>query len=146
MLERIIPVFPRFRNYTIPMPALSRSPLVVLVLALVLAGPQLAGFATQFYRGFVPFRTTPTRVTLSWDMFATHIERCGVNWSPPLPGPLFELRQKSRALEWQSVADTREHYDRIAAWACATFHQPNRALLTCFLPLGKEESHVVECR
>lgn len=128
------------------MQALSRSPIAVLALALFLALPQLAGFATQFRRGFSPFRTTPTRVTLSWDMFATRIERCGVNWSPPLPGPLFDLNQKSRTLEWQAVADTREHYDRIVAWACSHFHQPTRALLTCFLPAGKEESHVVECR
>jgi hypothetical protein len=128
------------------MHAVSRSPITLLLLALVLGLPQLVGFASQFAGGFRPFGTAPGRVTLSWDMFATRIERCGINWNPPLPGGVAELNQKSRVIEWQAVADTRARYERIAAWACAKFHQPGRALLTCFLPSGKEESRVVDCR
>ena len=139
-------MFPRIRNYTGAMNAVSRSPLTVLLLALFLGLPQLAGFALQLGKGFRPFGAAPVRVTLSWDMFAPRIERCGINWSPPLPGPLYELNQKSRALEWQTVADRVEDYESIAAWACVRFHQPSRALLTCFLPSGKELSRVVDCR
>jgi hypothetical protein len=127
------------------MHSLSRSPITLLLLALLLGIPQLVGFSRQFGAGFRPFGAAPGRVTLSWDMFATRIERCGINWNPALPGGIFELSQKSRAVEWQAVADTRAGYERIAAWACSKYHRPLRALLTCFLPSGKGESRVVEC-
>jgi len=125
------------------------APSFVLALLLLLGLGQAAALALQFQEGFRPFQTAPGRVALSWDMFATHIERCSLGWDPPLPaaeGPFFDLRQKSLALEWQAIADSRNGYRNIAAWACSHYHQPFHALLHCYLPNGKEETSAIECR
>lgn len=125
------------------------SPAFVLAFLTLLALPQAAALALQFQHGFRPFQVAPGRITLSWDMFATRIERCGLSWNPALPteqGPVFEFAQLSRIIEWQPVYDTGAAYENFATWTCSRYHQPFHAVLHCFLPDGKETVRVIECR
>ncbi|MGZ3649905.1 MAG: hypothetical protein ACXVB9_08005 [Bdellovibrionota bacterium] len=125
------------------------APGFVLAVLLLLGVGQAAGLTRQFQRGFRPFRAAPGRVAFSWDMFATRIERCSLTWDNPIfetNGAFFDLRQKSRTIEWQAIADSRGAYRNIAAWVCSRYHQPFHALLHCYLPDGKEETSAIECR
>lgn len=126
-----------------------RRPLYVLLFLALLAAPQAYALFTQFRLGFRPFRAPPTRVALSWDMFAIRIERCDVLWDPPLPtpdGPLYRLHQRALPLEWDFSLNTVEQYQTLAAWACENFHATARATVLCFTPEGKEVTRVVDCR
>jgi hypothetical protein len=120
---------------------LDRSPLFVFLFILFLAAPQLYAFTLQFTGGFVPFKHEPSRVHLSWDMFSTKIERCTLNWSPPItlgPAHLSSLRDASLPLEWDLTFDQPSDYRYIAEMACHMGGTSStKANIKCFLQDGK---------
>ena len=69
-----------------------------------------------------PSPPPPVRVPFSWDMFAIKIERCAVSWQPPLlidGKPVAKWRDRSAALEFDTVFDEASYYDDAALLGCA---------------------------
>jgi hypothetical protein len=126
-----------------------RSPRAVALFLVLLAAPQLAALARQFQLGFRPLGKAPSRVPLSWDMFAVGIERCSVEWSPPVSTPLgrlSSLRDASVRLEWDLVSDSVAGYETWARWGCRHAAGPTRARLRCFTMDGRAENDAFDCR
>ena len=126
----------------------ARSPRTVACFLALLILPQAAAFLDQFARGFRPFGPAPVRVPLSWDMFAVRIERCALNWSPPVRTPLgtlSSLHDLSPMLEWDLVSDSAESYRFWARWGCRFAKPPTRVSLSCFYPDGREEHLGFDC-
>jgi hypothetical protein len=125
-------------------------PLYVICFLALLAIPQALALAWQFHDGYRPFKAAPTRVALSWDMFAVRIERCDVFWNPPLPvpgrAPLARLHQLASRLEWDFPLDTQADYRALTEWSCGRFKHPFHANLICLTPEGKVATSAVECR
>lgn len=94
---------------------------VALILAL-LAGVQVWAQVGQVASGYRPLTHAPVRVPFSWDMFAIKIERCAVSWQPPLlidGKPVAKWRDRSAALEFDTVFDEAFYYDDAARLGCA---------------------------
>ena len=124
------------------------SPRRVAAFLLLLVLPQAAGFAWQFKRGFRPLDREPVRVPLSWDMFAVRIERCTVDWKPPVrPGgrTLARLADLGAPLEWDYVDDSVDAYRQAALWGCRSAQGPTAASLRCFVPEGREIDDGFDC-
>lgn len=130
--------------------SMTRSPIYVACFLALLAIPQAAAFFEQFALGFRPFGAeAPVRVPLSWDMFAVQIERCTLDWTPPVRTPLGDLasfRDLSPRLEWDIVADSAATYAVWARWGCRFAAAPTKADLRCFYPDGREEKIDFGCR
>lgn len=105
-----------------------------------LALPQLAAQEEQVRRGYRPFVTSPMRVSYSWDMFATPVERCAVTWDPPLQvdgRTVSSMSDRSPPLEFDTVYDDREDYRGFAYDACAHFGRPGTTMtFRCAMPSG----------
>lgn len=105
--------------------------------------PQVWAQVEQVRSGYRPLVTSPTRVSYSWDMFATPVERCAVRWDPPLRvdgQAVSEMNDRSPPIEFGTVYDTREDYRGFALDACATFGRPGTTLtMRCALPNGTVE-------
>ena len=124
----------RFTLSRFSMSALARRPAVALGFMLVVGALQFAAFARQFELGFVPFRSVPTRVPFSWDMFTIPIERCGIEWEPALPltaAGVTSLRSLARALEWDPVYNTVQDYGAAAYFGCKFRKAPTRVHAMC---------------
>jgi hypothetical protein len=122
----------------------------VAAVLVALAAPQLVATGSQFVRGFRPMRRAPARVALSWDMFATRIERCAVAWDPPLHtpyGPIGRLRDVGRRLEWDVVQDTVDDYETLALDVCrwAAPGRRTHVTLRCVAPAGHEVVGDFDC-
>lgn len=121
-------------------PAVARK-VWVLGIVVALFVPQAVAQVLQVQRGFRPFVQSPTRVSYSWDMFSTRVERCDVRWEPPL---VVEGRSVERAsdrsapIEFDTVYDDREDYRGFAYDACTRFARvPTTSHLRCALPSGE---------
>ncbi len=118
--------------------------LALVALALV----QATMFAKQFYLGFVPMRTEPQRVPLSWDMFATRVERCNLRWDPPvrIEHTLWrDFSELHAPLEWQVIFDRTATYRTFARETCRYTKVPTRILLHCHLPNGTQTDETLAC-
>jgi hypothetical protein len=94
---------------------------IACILAL-LVGVQVFAQAAQIASGYRPLTHAPARVPFSWDMFAIKIERCAVGWEPPLwieGSPVKRWRDRSAAIEFDTVYDEAAYYDEAAAAGCA---------------------------
>jgi hypothetical protein len=116
------------------------------VLVLALAIPQAWAQVEQVRTGYRPFVTSPTRVSYSWDMFSTAVERCDVHWDPPLQvegRPVSAMSDRSAPVEFDTVYDDRKDYRAFAFDACASFGRPATTVtMRCALPNGTvEETH-----
>ena len=131
-----------------PAPHGDRRLYLVVGFAVVLFGAQLAAFGRQLAAGYRPFGPPPVRVALSWDMFATHIERCDVRWDPPLPigNGLARFADLAKPFEWFPVYDRIATYRNVALAACARVQQPTRITLRCWLPDGTRPRQELRCR
>lgn len=127
----------------------TRAPWYKFAFVLFLAVPQLIAFYSQFASGFRPFVQEPTRVPLSWDMFANRMERCRVEWTPTIyvgPRALSALRDVQLSLEWDIIFDHREDYRGAASWFCQNYAvSPTRVQLHCFLPQGEDLDDGFSC-
>jgi len=127
----------------------ARSPRAVAVFLAVLILPQAFAFGRQFALGFRPLGPAPTRVPLSWDMFATRIERCRLGWTPPLPtaqGRLSTLRDLSPRLEWDVVGDRMEQYEFWGRKLCGEALQSTQVDMRCVRQDGSWEERRFDCR
>jgi hypothetical protein len=125
-----------------------RSPRFVAVFLAALILPQVFALGRQFYLGFRPFGREPVRVPLSWDMFATRIERCALTWTPPVSTPvgrLATIRDLAPALEWDVVGDRPEQYEYFARKGCFYALQRTRVDLQCVSPEGRWEALGFDC-
>lgn len=115
----------------------------VIVLLGGLAAPQIWAQVDQVRSGYRPLRTSPARVSYSWDMFSTPVERCVVRWDPPLRvagETVSEMNDRSPPIEFGTVYDAREDYRGFALDACATFGSPGTTItMRCALPSGTVE-------
>lgn len=124
----------------------------VIVLLGLLAVPQVWAQVEQVRGGYRPLRTSPTRVSYSWDMFSTPVERCDVRWDPPLRVegvPVSSMSDRSPPLEFGTVYDSREDYRGFAWDACDRFHDGDGEVtltLRCALPNGTVEELRERCR
>jgi hypothetical protein len=121
----------------------------VVALLAFLAGLQLRAEAGQIAAGFRPFAHPPARVAYSWDMFAIRLDRCAVQWEPPLAidGRLVSTwRDRVWPIEFDSVYNDVHSYDSVARAACAYRTAPaTEARLQCFLADGGVDEHSFEC-
>ena len=122
--------------------AKDRRPAYVAAFLLFLVTPQAVALALQFHRGFRPFVHPPSRVALSWDMFAIEISRCDLRWNPPLDvvgHPLPSLRSAGQPLEWDPVFNNVEQYAAAGRYGCdyARPNTPTRVSLTCATAEGQ---------
>jgi hypothetical protein len=95
---------------------------------------QVGAFARQFQLGFVPFSAVPVRVPFSWDMFTIPIERCGIEWQPPLPitkTGVPSLRSLAPALEWDPVYNAVPDYLAAAQFGCRFRTAQTNVRVTC---------------
>lgn len=120
---------------------------LVGVFAGALFGLQLVALARQLAAGYRPFGQPPVRVALSWDMFATRIERCDVRWDPPLPvrGGLSRFADLAQPIEWFPVLDRMESYRRMALGACRLARAPTRIHIRCWRPDGTRPEQELAC-
>jgi hypothetical protein len=128
---------------------LDRSATYVAGFLSVLAASQLVALGEQARRGYRPFVHAPVRVPLSWDMFATAIARCDVQWDPPLlvdGRRLGRLREAGQPLEWDPVYDHVEDYAAAAQGGCAYAIPWATIRLTCFTHEGVRVDHAFRCR
>jgi hypothetical protein len=106
------------------------------MLLLLLAITQLVAFSWQFVQGFRPGLNTPQRISLSWDMFTTNIERCAVSWKPYLSlkqRQWHSLSQFSPQLEWEIIFDRITDYLHWTHNLCPS--SPHTTVyLQCFRP------------
>src|SRR5665213_2805395 len=101
-----------------------RSPIYILIFLIFLSAPQLAAMGVQFYSGYRPFAGDPVRVPLSWDMFATRVERCTLSWNAPLnfnSQSIYSLRDIELPLEWDIIFDHVENYKVVKERICQSF-------------------------
>jgi hypothetical protein len=125
-----------------------RSPRAVAAFLALLILPQAYALARQFRLGFRPLGRAATRVPLSWDMFATSIERCGLTWSPPAAAPSgrpASLRDPMPRLEWDIVGDSAEQYEQMGRMGCARAAERARVELRCARPDGTWEERGFDC-
>jgi hypothetical protein len=122
-------------------------PVLVGLFVVGLFGVQLYALGRQVASGYRPFGPPPLRVALSWDMFATRIERCDVRWDPPLPvrGGLDRFSRLARPIEWFPVLDRVASYRRMATGACRLARVPTRISLRCWLPDGTRPEETLPC-
>ena len=120
---------------------------MVVVAGLLLV--QLRAFAAQFGDGFRPFGHPPTRVNYSWDMFSIPIERCGVEWRPPLDlghgKTLRRLRDLTPMLEWDIVYNTMSEYEQAAKQVCVDTKHRGTAHLDCAVPRNRRVIRDFDC-
>jgi hypothetical protein len=113
----------------------------VVGLVAALAAPQVRAQVRQVRFGYRPFSTSPGRVSYSWDMFATRVERCDVRWDPPLVvdgRSVSHMSDRSAPVEFDTIYDDREDYRGFAYDACARFSTgPTMTTLRCALPSGQ---------
>ena len=123
-----------------------RLALVALFVAGLL-GVQLVALGQQLAAGYRPFGPPPVRVPLSWDMFATRIERCDVRWDPPLPvhGGLDRFSRLAQPIEWFPVLDRVASYRRMATGACRLARVPTQISMRCWLPDGTRPEERLPC-
>lgn len=115
---------------------------IVFVVALLIVVQALA-MATQFGRGYRPFGKAPTRVPFSWDMFAVDIDRCGVQFDPPVVyggRTVSSLTEPLAPFEWDFIAGRAADYVRIAKLVC----KEGTARATCFSRQGRTDQ-TVDC-
>jgi hypothetical protein len=120
-------------NEALPQPS-RHPPWLVLGFLGALIAIQATAMATQFRRGFVPFKAVPTRVPFSWDMFSIPIQRCGIEWQPALPignGSVPSLRSLAPALEWDPVYNLIADYLAVARFSCVFRKAPTRVRMAC---------------
>jgi hypothetical protein len=126
--------------------SLDKRAIYVGVLVVGLVVPQAWAQVEQVRTGYRPFVTSPTRVSYSWDMFSTRVERCDVRWEPALQvegRSVSSMTDRSAPIEFDTVYDNRDDYRAFAFDACATFGRPGTTTtLRCALPNGTvEETH-----
>jgi hypothetical protein len=141
--------------HTMPEGSRARSLYAVYAFAVcaALVGAQAHAFGSQWQLGFRPFGTAPQRVPLSWDMFSVEIERCGVDWQPPLRWDdkiIHRLSDLGAPVEWDLVFNRREDYRAAAAYACGQRALPDvagrrRFELHCFAPRRDETREELAC-
>jgi hypothetical protein len=125
-----------------------RSPRVVAAFLVLLILPQAYALSRQFRLGFRPLGPAPTRVALSWDMFATNIARCRLAWNPPVKTPVgtvSTLRDLTPRLEWDVVGDSPENYGWMARRVCAYALDRTRVEMQCVGPNGRWETGAFDC-
>ena len=113
-----------------------------------LAAVQIFALAKQFWLGFRPFAQAPKRVALSWDMFSTEIERCTLDWNPPLKTPMGTLKSLSDLdanIEWGVVANSARVYGVWGKWGCQWSDKPTQVKLKCFATDGQERRYGFDC-
>jgi hypothetical protein len=128
--------------------AVDRNPVYVAGFLSVLVLAQATALVTQVARGYRPFRDAPTRVPLSWDMFATAITRCDVRWDPPLVNEghvIARLRDAGMRFEWDPVYDFLADYVTTARIGCARAPESTVTLL-CFTSAGETVHDAFRCR
>lgn len=127
---------------------LTRSPIYVAIFLFSLVLPQLLAIDAQFIKGFRPLRHEPTRVPLSWDMFANTVQRCTLAWDPPIHvfGLTFSsFKDLGARMEWNVVYDRAEDYRAAARWICRVSRKPIWIKLHCFFPNGSEDKSDYHC-
>jgi hypothetical protein len=134
---------------TSPVASVDRSPVYVAGFVALLVVTQAVAMGMQFASGYRPFGQAPTRVPLSWDMFATAISRCDVRWDPPLRtplGPLARLRDTGQPIEWDIVYDNVSNYEAAAHYGCARGGRGTNVTLLCFTSEGETTRDAFRCR
>jgi hypothetical protein len=125
-----------------------RSPTFIALGLFLISLFELVSLGRQFTQGFRPFLNEPVRVNFSWDMFATRVERCTMQWAPALnvPRPDFSsLRQLGSRYEWDIIYDHAEDYRMLARWVCSVGNSATRIKLHCFFPNGTESNDEIHC-
>jgi hypothetical protein len=128
---------------------LDRNPLYVAGFVLVLALAQGRALLQQYVSGYRPFGHAPSRVAFSWDMFATAITRCDVQWSPPLhigDRTVARLRDAGRTLEWDPVYDSVDGYMSAAHYGCTFADEATTATVRCVTFEGRTVNDAFRCR
>ena len=121
-----------------------------LSLYVLLGGLQLYALARQWQEGFRPFVNPPGRVALSWDMFAVAIERCSIEWDPPVPRPdgqppLRTMAELATPIEWDPVYNRREDYLAAGAQSCNPGASGGKFRVHCFRPHFEETYDERDC-
>jgi hypothetical protein len=130
-----------------PRRALARTYVMLLLGLLVVV--QVRAEIEQVVAGYRPFCHPPSRVPYSWDMFAIRIERCVVDWDPPLAiqgRSVAHWRDRTWPLEFDSVYNEEGTYEQVARGACVYRSAPATAVaLRCFLADGGVDARSFEC-
>jgi hypothetical protein len=125
------------------------SPRLVLIFILFLFVPQAVQFSRQFVNGYMPFLREPNPTFFSWDMFANRVERCVLEWNPPLDFPnhpqTTSLLQLAPKLEWGITYNHVADYEWARGWLCWRSQKKARVGLNCFLPIGIEIKNELDC-
>ena len=103
----------------------------------------------QFALGYRPFFNNPERVAFSWDMFSNRVERCTVQWTPPLQNegwPIASLRDLVLPFEWDLVFDRVDDYKIVGKYLCSRWKTgQTRVNLKCFRQEGVVDFHEFNC-
>ena len=134
-------------------PKTVQGPRSIALFILMLAVVQAAAFERQFILGFVPFVHEPTRVPFSWDMFANRVERCTLEWAPPLQlgdHQLARLRDVEVPFEWDVTFDRAADYRMTGDWLChmGGFQKgpgSTQVKMKCFIQNGTEFHDQFNC-
>ena len=110
---------------------------------------QLGAQVVQFRRGFRPALRSPTRVAYSWDMFAVAIDRCSVDWDPPLAiegQSISSWQARTYPIEFDCVYDEVSSYEAAAGVGCA-FRRTTAtvARLVCPRRDGTIDERTIDC-
>ena len=110
---------------------------------------QLRAFSTQIAQGFRPFGEPPDRVSYSWDMFSVRIERCGVEFRPPVDlgggKTLRRLKDLTPALEWDIAYNSVDDYAAGAKQFCDENGHNGTAHLDCVVPRNQRIIRDIDC-
>ena len=121
----------------------------IISLCTVLAGVQGTALRMQFHLGFRPVHHSPQRVAFSWDMFAIAIERCTVDWTPPLSidgKSVARWQDRNLPLEFDSVFNRAADYEVAAKRACVyKTNAMTTALITCAGSDGQVHERTLRC-
>ncbi len=110
---------------------------------------QVIAFAFQFKSGFRPFLQEPIRVPFSWDMFSIPVERCVIEWDPPLSGGKRVIRRfhdLGLPFEWEPVYNKTEDYHSAGFQFCSLWGtKQTRMKEKCFLRDGTVRENESNC-
>ncbi len=110
---------------------------------------QLIAFLLQFKAGFRPFTQNPVRVPFSWDMFSIPVERCVVEWDPPLNDGKRVIRRfhdLGLPFEWEPVYNTAEDYRNAGFQFCKLWGtKTTRIREKCFFRDGTVRENESNC-
>jgi len=115
---------------------------------------QVRAQVKQYAGGFRPMEHEPIRVPFSWDMFAIRIERCAVNFDPPLRSRdgaryVHSFADLSPTIEWNPVFNESAHYASFAQRLCSQYSPPGEEIkvrIVCFDATAQRRFYDLRCK